>query len=79
MRTTVRALVTLALALPTACVAAVASPGEDSFAKFDLLKTNGLVKLTSQLYDQITAAPRDYSVSIVLTAMSPQFKCQACQ
>ncbi|KAM0789294.1 hypothetical protein ACM66B_000134 [Microbotryomycetes sp. NB124-2] len=40
---------------------------------------NGVVSLNSALYDEITATPRDYSVSVVLTAMSPQFKCAPCQ
>lgn len=65
----------LALALPTLCSASPASKVD----RFRSLSRNGLVKLDSALYDEITEEPRDYSVSVVLTAMAPQFKCAPCQ
>jgi len=40
---------------------------------------NGIINLDSALYDEITLNPRDYSLSVVLTAMGPQYKCQPCQ
>ncbi|KAK4051333.1 oligosaccharyl transferase subunit ost3/OST6 [Microbotryomycetes sp. JL201] len=53
-------------------------PKRDRFRQL-ASSNNGIVPLNSALYDEITATPRDYSVSIVLTAMSPQFKCAPCQ
>ncbi|SGZ26929.1 BQ5605_C025g10000 [Microbotryum silenes-dioicae] len=47
-------------------------------AKFRSLQRNGLIKLDTALYDHITQSPRDYSVSILLTAMGKQFNCQPC-
>ncbi|SCV70108.1 BQ2448_1502 [Microbotryum intermedium] len=47
-------------------------------AKFRSLQRNGIIKLDTALYDQITQEPRDYSVSILLTAMGKQFNCQPC-
>lgn len=45
-------------------------------------KNNGIVPLTSQLYDELLqdtpSNPRDYSVSIILTALNPKFGCQPC-
>jgi len=54
-----------------------ASISSDKIAKFSSLaaKRNGLIQLDSKLYDEITSAPRNYSVSIVLTALQPQYKC----
>lgn len=39
----------------------------------------GVVKLDDRLYEDIIAGPRNYSVSIVLTALNPQFKCMPCR
>lgn len=49
-------------------------------AKFHAIAAanEGVVPLTSALYDEITASPREFSVSIVLTAMAAQFKCTPC-
>lgn len=45
-------------------------------------KNNGIVPLTSQLYDELIqdtpSNPRDYSASIILTALNPKFGCQPC-
>ncbi|KAL8287459.1 hypothetical protein RQP46_003317 [Phenoliferia psychrophenolica] len=68
-------------ALLPALVAAKVVPSSSRLAKFrDLArKNNGIVTLNSNLYDELTAAPREFSVSVLLTAMAPQFKCQPCQ
>lgn len=53
-------------------------------SKFHTLasKNNGIVPLTSSLYDELIqdtpTSPRDYSVSIILTALNPKFGCQPC-
>ncbi|GAA5857818.1 hypothetical protein JCM8547_005991 [Rhodosporidiobolus lusitaniae] len=41
--------------------------------------SNGLLSLTAAQYDELVAQPRDYSVSVVLTALGAQYKCQPCQ
>ncbi|GAA5833446.1 hypothetical protein JCM5353_008056 [Sporobolomyces roseus] len=41
-------------------------------------KNNGLIPLDAKQYDELTSSPRDYSVSVVLTAMGAQYKCQPC-
>jgi oligosaccharyltransferase complex subunit gamma len=53
-------------------------------AKFHSLaaKNGGIVPLTSALYEELIADspsnPRDYTTSIVLTALNPRFGCQPC-
>lgn len=54
-------------------------------AKFHSLasKNNGIVSLSSsQQYDELIqdtpSSPRDYSVSIILTALNPKYGCQPC-
>ncbi|KAK4684548.1 oligosaccharyltransferase complex subunit gamma, partial [Tremellales sp. Uapishka_1] len=39
----------------------------------------GVIKLDSQLYEELLASDREYSVSVVLTALPAQYKCQPCQ
>ena len=39
----------------------------------------GVIRLNSESYDQLLAPDRNYSVSVVLTALPEQFKCQPCQ
>jgi len=45
-------------------------------------KNNGIVPLTSTLYDELIqdtpSNPRDYSVSVILTALNPKYGCQPC-
>ncbi|GAA5841190.1 hypothetical protein JCM11251_003231 [Rhodosporidiobolus azoricus] len=57
---------------------ALASPQLDKFRQL-ARKSNGLIALNSAQYDEIISQPRDYSVSIILTALGAQYKCQACQ
>ncbi|GAA5929328.1 dolichyl-diphosphooligosaccharide--protein glycotransferase OST3 [Sporobolomyces koalae] len=64
----------LAGLLPALCTA---SPKLDKFRQL-AKKHGGLIPLDAAQYDELTAAPRDYSVSVVLTAMGDQYKCQPC-
>jgi oligosaccharyltransferase complex subunit gamma len=41
--------------------------------------SNGVVRLTGPLYDELVAAPRNYSASVLLTAMGSKFGCQPCR
>ena len=59
--------------------AAKRAPAVSKRDKFRALSKQGIVQLDSALYDEITDGPRDYSVSVVLTAMAPQYKCAPCQ
>ncbi|CAD6576916.1 MAG: oligosaccharyl transferase subunit ost3/OST6 [Tremellales sp. Tagirdzhanova-0007] len=38
----------------------------------------GVIKLDAESYEELLATDRDYSVSVVLTALPAQFKCQPC-
>lgn len=67
------------LLLPTLVSAARTSSKVSKRDKFRSLVKNGVVELDSALYDELTDGPRDYSVSVVLTAMAPQYKCAPCQ
>ena len=41
---------------------------------------DGIIKLDSQSYEELIAgSDREYSVTVMLTAMPAQFKCQPCQ
>lgn len=62
--------------LPTLALAASAR-----YDKFRSLaqRNGGLVSLDSAAYDELTAAPRDFSVTVVLTALGEQIKCMPCR
>lgn len=75
------ALSTLAaLAIQSSCAQDLSS----RLSKFHQLasKNNGIVPLTSATYDELIAdSPsntRDYTVSVVLTALNPRFGCHPC-
>jgi hypothetical protein len=44
---------------------------------------NGIIQLDSNSYEELIAStaaePRDYSVTILLTALDEQYKCAPCQ
>ena len=42
-------------------------------------RNGGVLKLDAQTHDAILREPREYSVSVLMTAMSPQLKCTPCQ
>lgn len=43
-----------------------------------LTSATGVLDLDEHQYDQLLAAPRDFSVTVLYTATSPQYKCTAC-
>ena len=51
----------------------------DHWATLAAQSKDGVIKLNSESYDDLLASDREYSVSVVLTAMPAQFKCQPCQ
>ncbi|POR37461.1 Magnesium transporter protein 1 [Tolypocladium paradoxum] len=75
-----RFLATLASAC--AVVAGVLAAQNPSAQRFDNFRRIGQSSPTIQLndasYKQLTAAPRDYSVAVLLTAVAPRFGCQLC-
>jgi oligosaccharyltransferase complex subunit gamma len=65
--------------LPAAALAAK-KPAAD---KFDQFHTKALVstplKLDDSVYAKLTAAPRNYSVAVLLTALEARFGCALCR
>lgn len=74
-------LPSLLLGLLFPSLALARSSASSNLDKFRALakKNNGVVPLNSALYDELTDGPRDYSVSVLLTAISPQYNCAPCQ
>ena len=68
----------LGLLLPSLALAR--SSASSNLDKFRALakQNNGIVSLNSALYDELTDGPRGYSVSVLLTAMAPQYNCAPC-
>ena len=51
-----------------------------SFEDFHSLALSSTpLKLDDAIYDELTAAPRNYSTAILLTALQPQYGCQLCR
>lgn len=72
-----RALLSVAL-LVTGVLAAKKS-SEERFNNFHSKSLSSTpIKLSDVTYKSITAAPRDYSVTILLTALDPRFGCDMC-
>jgi hypothetical protein len=71
-------LVTAAL-LPLTALAAK-KPTGDLFSKYNAkqLSASGSFKLDDKTYGQLTKAPRDYSVAVLLTALEARFGCGLC-
>jgi oligosaccharyltransferase complex subunit gamma len=75
-----RLLPVVALALlPIASLAA----NQGSKSKFDKFlsrsKSSTPLKLSDATFEELTAAPRDYSALIVMTALPAQFGCKVCK
>ncbi|KAM5352162.1 hypothetical protein ACJ41O_004885 [Fusarium nematophilum] len=70
-------LLSLAL-LATSVVAAKKSPAE-RFNEYHAKQSSAPLKLKETSYKSLTAAPRDYSVAVLLTAAEPRFACQMCR
>jgi oligosaccharyltransferase complex subunit gamma len=66
--------------LPFTSLAAKKSPS-DRFNDFRAksLSTGAPVKLDDASYAQLTKAPRDYSVAVLLTALEQRFGCELCR
>lgn len=71
-------LVALALSFSLLPAAFGADARRAKFAKL-AEAGNGVVKLTSTGFEEITAYDRDWSVVIQLTALGSEFKCAPCQ
>lgn len=71
-------LITAAL-LPLTALAAK-KPTGDLFQKYNAkqLSASGSFKLDDKSYAQLTKAPRDYSVAVLLTALEARFGCGLC-
>lgn len=68
-----------ALLLPLAALAARKS-SSDRFNDFHAkqVSASGAIKLDDSSYSQLTAAPRNYSTAVLLTALDPRFGCGLC-
>lgn len=65
--------------LPFTTLAAKKVPA-DRFQQFHTKAiTSTPLKLDDASYGQLTAAPRDYSVAVLLTALESRFGCQLCR
>jgi oligosaccharyltransferase complex subunit gamma len=66
--------------LPLAALAAKKSPKVERFEKFHQKAfSSSPLKLNDREYEELTSAPRNYSVAVLFTAMEPQFGCQPCR
>ncbi|KAK7180889.1 hypothetical protein DPSP01_014509 [Paraphaeosphaeria sporulosa] len=64
--------------LPFTAIAAKKSSG-DRFADFRSKSSSGPLKLDDASYTQLTKAPRDYSIAVLLTALETRFGCVLCR
>ncbi len=65
--------------LPAAAIAAK-QPAVDKFQQFHSKALSSTpLKLDDSIYGQLTSAPRDYSVAVLLTALESRFGCQLCR
>lgn len=64
--------------LPFTALAAKKSSA-DRFNDFRSKSLSGPLKLDDPTYAQLTKAPRDYSVAVLLTAMETRFGCSLCR
>jgi len=59
---------------------AAKKPSEERFKEFHTKSLSATpVKLQDVSYKQLTGAPRDYSVAVLLTAMDNRYGCQLCR
>lgn len=65
------------LLLPLSALAAKKAPSQDRFSTFHQQSTP--LKLDDAAYNELTSAPRDYAVAVLLTALEPRFGCALCQ
>lgn len=65
------------LLLPLTVLAAKKAADQDRFQSFRAQPTP--IKLDDASYNDLTSAPRDYPVAVLLTALEPRFGCVMCQ
>ena len=68
-----------ALLLPVAALAAKKPTGDRFKEYFSKQLSSAPIKFDDDLYKQLTTAPRDYSVAVLLTALEARFGCKLCQ
>lgn len=70
----------LSVTLLVTGVLAAKKSSEERFNNFHSKSLSSTpLKLTDVTYKSITATPRDYSVTVLLTALDPRFGCDMCQ
>ncbi|KAF5022213.1 hypothetical protein F66182_5728 [Fusarium sp. NRRL 66182] len=69
----------LSFALLATGVAAAKKSSAERFNEFHAKQTSTPIKLKDSSYKSLTAAPRDYSVAVLLTAADARFACQLCR
>jgi oligosaccharyltransferase complex subunit gamma len=70
----------LVLSLLPAVAIAAKKPAVDKFQQFhSKALSSSPLKLDDSIYSQLTSAPRDYSVAVLLTALESRFGCQLCR
>lgn len=74
-----RLLKLLAVSILSLGVFAAKRPKADRFADFHAQSLTAPVKLNDKSYGELTKAPRDYAVAVLLTALEPRFGCQLCR
>lgn len=67
--------------LPFTALAAKKPSTSDTFDLYrkQQIKEGGVIKVDDGIYSQMTKAPRDYSVAVLLTALESRFGCNLCQ
>jgi oligosaccharyltransferase complex subunit gamma len=70
----------LVLSLLPFSALAVKKPAVDKFHQFHTKALASTpLKLDDTVYGRLTAAPRDYSVAVLLTALESRFGCELCR
>src|SRR2546421_12714164 len=70
----------LTLLLLPFCALASKKAAKDTFKEFHAKQlSSGALNLNDDLYSKLTASPRNYSVSVLLTAMDARYGCQMCR
>ncbi|OJD37136.1 oligosaccharyl transferase subunit [Diplodia corticola] len=65
------------LLLPLSALAAKKAPAQDRFLSARAQSTP--LQLDDGSFNELTSAPRDYAVAVLLTALEPRFGCAMCQ
>jgi oligosaccharyltransferase complex subunit gamma len=70
----------LSLLLPLASfLSAVSATDAAHWSALAAKAKDGVIKLDSASYEELLSSDREYSATVVLTALPAQFKCQPCQ